>query len=344
MAFEPPGPVETLSEPQPLTGAQKAALLLLLLEERQAAEMLARLTPAEVDAIGAAMLSVAEANPATVDRLLDEVLALAADTVAVAEVPDTVRGLIEGALGPDRATGVLERLGERARRPAFERLLWLEPYALASLLAPEHPQVQALVLAHLPPERAARALAQLPREARPELVRRIATLGPVLPGVIEALDAGLARRMSRTPPRPPVAGLGGMQRAADLINLAGLDEAEALSALEQVDPAAAEILSETLFTFADLMKLDDRALQTVIRSLEADILIPALRAAEEPLRRRILSAMPARAAQALEDEIEARGRVRIEDAEAAQKAIASATRRLAAEGAVSLPGRGPAYV
>jgi flagellar motor switch protein FliG len=344
MAFQPPGPVATRSEAQPLTGAQKAALLLLLLEEPEAAAMLARLTPDEVDAIGEAMLSVAEANPATVDRLLDEVLEIAADTVALAEVPASVRAMLEGALGQDRAVGVIERLGDRVRPQAFERLLWLEPYAIASLLETEHPQAQALVLAHLPADRAARVLARLPADTRPDLVRRVATLGPVLPAAIEALDAGLAERMSATPPRPPVADLGGMARAADLINLAGLDEGEALAALGDADPAAAAILSERLFTFADLAKLDDRGLQTVIRSLEADLLIPAMRAADETLRRRILAAMPARAAQALEDEIEARGPVKIEDAEAAQKAIAAATRRLAAEGVVSLPGRGPAYV
>lgn len=344
MAFLPPGPVETRAVPEPLSGAQKAALLLLLLEEPQAAAMLSRLSPEEVDAIGAAMLSVAEANPATVDRLLDEVLEIAADTVALCEGPGRVRSMLEEALGNDRAVGAIERLGEKARPPLFERLSWLEPYAIASLIASEHPQAQAVVLAHMPGERAARVLACLPRETQPDLVRRVAMLGPVLPTVLEALDAALAARMSSTPPRPPVTDLGGMKRAADLINMAGLDEAEALAALGDADPAAAEILSETLFTFADLARLDDKALQTITRSLEADLLIPALRAADAELKRRILAAMPARAAQALEDEIDARGPVKIEDAEAAQKAIAAATRRLAAEGVLSLPGKGPAYV
>jgi flagellar motor switch protein FliG len=344
MAFQPPGPVETRATPEPLSGAQKAALLLLLLDEPEAAAMLARLTPEEVDAIGEAMLSVAEANPATVDRLLDEVLELAGDTVALASGPETVRTMLETALGPDRAVGVIERLGERARPPVFARLGWLQPYAIASLIETEHPQVQAVVLAHLPSERAAHVLARLPSQMQADLVRRVAMLGPVLPAAIEALDAALALRMSETPPRPAITDLGGMKRAANLINMAGLDEADALDALGNVDPAAAEILSETLFTFADLVQLDERGLQNVIRSLEAEILIPAMRAADPELKQRILAAMPARAAQALEGEIDARGPVKIEDAEAAQKAIAAATRRLAAEGVVSLPGKGPAYV
>ena len=135
-----------------------------------------------------------------------------------------------------------------------------------------------------------------------------------------------------------------MQRAADLINLAGLDEGRALAALSTVDKGAADLLSETLFTFADLSRLDSRALQTLLRSLDADMLVPALRAAPAPLRSLLLAAMPQRAAEALTDEIDNRGPVKIDEAETAQKAIAAAARRLAADGSISLPGKGPAYV
>jgi flagellar motor switch protein FliG len=340
MAGPPPG----LPAPVPLTGAQKTALLLLLLEEEQAAALLARLEPGEVEAVGQAMLDVAEANPATVDSLLDEVLALADETVALGEGPPTVRRMLGRALGADRAGGMIDRLGNRARPRAFERLSWIEPHAIASLLESEHPQAQALVLANLPSERAARVLAQLPPAIQPDLVRRIAILGPVSPDAIEALDAALSARMVTSPPRQPVSDLGGMKRAADLINLSGIDEEAALMVLGEADPDAATILAETLFTFEDLEKLDERALQTVVRSLEADLLVPALRAADAPLKARLLKAMPQRAAEALEDEIANRGPVKVEEADAAKKAIAAATRRLAADGVVSLPGKGPAYV
>lgn len=339
-----PGPALSLSPPAPLTGAQKTALLLLLLEEDQAAALLSRLEPAEVEAVGQAMLDVAEASPATVDRLLDEVLALADETVAVGEGPPTVRRMLGRALGPDRAGGMIDRLGTRARAPAFERLAWIEPHAIASLIEAEHPQAQALVLAHLPPERAARVLAQLPQATQPDLVRRVAILGPVSAEAIDALDAALAARMATSPPRQPVADLGGMKRAADLINLSGIDEEAALNVLGEADPDAATVLAETLFTFEDLAKLDDRALQTVVRNMEADLLVPAMRAADEALKARLLKAMPQRAAESLQDEIANRGPVKVEEAEAAKRAIAAATRRLAAEGLVSLPGKGPAYV
>jgi flagellar motor switch protein FliG len=339
-----PAPTFTFGRPAALSGAQKTALLLLLLEEPQAASLLSRLSPEEVESVGIAMLDVAEANPATVDRLLDEVLAIADETVAVGEGGPTVRRMLESALGADRAGGMIDRLGTRAKPTAFERLQWIEPYAIAALIETEHPQAQALVLAQLPPERAARVLAQLPKDLQPELVRRVAVLGPVTPQVIETLDRLLAERMAESPPRQPVADLGGMKRAADLINLAGIDEEAALLVLSEADPDAAEVLAETLFTFEDLEKLDDKALQAVIRNTEADLLVPALRVADEALKARILKAMPQRAAQALEDEIANRGPVRVEDAETAKKAIAAATRRLAAEGLVSLPGKGPAYV
>lgn len=327
-----------------LSGAEKTALLLLLLEEPEAATLLARLSPREVELVGRAMLSVAEASPGTIDRLLDEVLAIADETVAVSDGPPTVRGLFGRALGEDRAGGMIERLGEAARPPVFERLQWLEPYAIASLLDGEHPQAQALVLAHLSTDRAAQVLARLPAESQPDLVRRVATLAPVTQSALEALDRALTARISEVKPRQPIADLGGMKRAADLINMAGLDEEEALKELSAADPTAAAVLAETLFTFADLSRLDDRGLQSVVRTLDAELLIPALRAADADLRRRILASMPQRAAQSLEDEMANRGPVKIDEAEAAQKAIAAATRRLAADGVISLPGKGPAYV
>lgn len=327
-----------------LAGAEKTALLLLLLEEPEAAGLLARLSPPEVEQVGRAMLNVAEATPATIDGLLDEVLALARETVSVGDGAATVRGLFGKALGEERAGGMIERLGDTARRPLFEALQWLEPWTIASLLESEHPQVQALVLARLATARAAEVLARLPATSQPDVVRRLATMQPVAPEILEALDAALAARLAALKPRQPVAGLGGMQRAADLINMAGLDEELALAALADSDPAAAELLAETLFTFADLARLEERALQTVIRTLDAELLVPALRAAEPDLRRRLLAAMPQRAAEAMEDEIANRGPVRLEEATAAQKEIAAATRRLAAGGEITLPGKGAGLV
>jgi flagellar motor switch protein FliG len=327
-----------------LGGAEKTALLLLLLEEPEAAQLLARLDAGEVEVVGRAMLSVAEASPATIDAVLDEVLEIARETVAVGEGSPTVRDLFGRALGEERAGGMIERLGDEARQPLFERLDWLEPYAIASLLEGEHRQAQALILAQLPSPRAAMVLARLPAASQPDLVRRIATLRPVTPHAIEALDAALAERIASARPRQPLTGLGGMQRAADLINLAGLDEDLALKALTDADPDAAQILSETLFTFADLAALDTRALQTLLRTLDAELLIPALRAAPDLLRDKLLAAMPQRAAEALRDEMDNRGPVKIDEAAAAQKGIAAAARRLAAEGTISLPGKGPAYV
>ena len=344
MGVVPIGPLFAGGPPAPLSGAEKTALLLLLLEEPEAAALLARLDPTEVESVGRAMLSVAEASPVTIEALLDEVLHLASETIAVGEGAGTVRTMFGRALGQDRAGGMIERLGDAARAPLFERLAWLEPFAIASLLESEHPQAQAIVLAHLPGARAAQVLARLPVPSQPDLVRRVATLGPVTPQALEALDEALASRISAAPPRQPITDLGGMKRAADLINMAGLDEDAALKALGAADPTAAAILAETLFTFADLALLDDRALQTVIRTVDSEMLIPAMRAAPDGLRDRLLQAMPKRAAEALKDEMDNRGPVKREDADIAQKAIAAATRKLAADGVVSLPGKGPAYV
>lgn len=333
-----------MTVPQPLSGPEKTALLLLLLEEQEAGAVLSRMAPAEVEAIGRAMVTVSEASPNTIDAVLDEVLALARGTVAVGDGPPTVRHMMHGALGQDRAGGMLERLGPEVRPPWFERLSWLEPQAIAGLIAGEHPQAQALILANMPQHHAGRLLGVLPTGMQADIVRRIALLQPVSPAVIEALDAAMTERILSAPPRQAIADLGGIGRAADLINLAGVDEALALELLAQADEGAAQTLSEALFTFPDLAKLPDKALQTLMRSLDADLLIPALRAAPDALRERLLSAMPGRAAEALADEMANAGPVRIDDAEAAQRAIAGAARRMAAEGTISLPGKGPAFV
>lgn len=328
----------------PLSGAEKTALLLLLLEEPEAGAMLARLAPEEVDTIGRAMLRVSEATPGTIDGLLDEVLALSRQTVAVGEGPPSVRQMFGRALGPDRSIGALERLGADARAPLFERLQWLEPAGIAVLLAGEHPQAQALVLANMPEAAAGRLLAALPADTRADIVGRVAMLCPVAPAVVETLDAALTRRLLETPPRQPVEGIGGIARAASLVNLSGMDETEALAVLEAADTDAARALADQLFTFADLAKLPDRALQAVMRALDADVLIPALRAAAPDVRAKLLGGMPQRAAEALADEIANRGPVKMDEAETAQKAIAAAARAMAADGTISLPGKGPAFV
>lgn len=327
-----------------LSGPEKTALLLLLLEEPEAAALLARLEPAEVEQVGRAMLSVAEASPQTIDAVLEEVLGIARETISVSEGPPTVRDLLGRALGDERAGGILERIGDEAKAPLFEQLQWQEPWAVASLLDGEHPQAQAFLLAQMPPDRAARVLARVPAGRQPDIVRRIATLGPVMPHAAEALDCALGERMAEARPRQPLANLGGLQRAADLINLAGVSEEAALEALSSVDRGAADLLSETLFTFADLARLEVRALQGLMRTLDAELLVPALRAADPPLRDKLLEAMPQRAAEALRDEIANRGPVKMDEAQGAQKAIAAAARRMAAEGQLSLPGKGPAYV
>ncbi|WP_199555013.1 flagellar motor switch protein FliG [Sandaracinobacteroides hominis] len=327
-----------------LNGAEKTALMLLLLEEPEAAGLLARLEPGEVETVGRAMLSVAEATPETIDCLLDEVLSIARETVPVGDGPPTTRDLLVRSLGDERAGGIIERLGEEARPPLFERMRWLEPYALASLLEGEHPQAQAFVLAQLPSARAAQVLARLPIARQPDLVRRVATIGAVTPHSAEALDFSLSDRITAARPRQPITDHGGMRRAADLITLSGIDAEAALEALSQVDPTAASVLSETMFTFADLARLDPRGLQTLVRSLDAELLVPALRAAPDELAAKLLAAMPQRAAEALKDEMDSRGPVKLDEALNAQKQIAAAARQLGADGTISLPGKGGGFV
>jgi flagellar motor switch protein FliG len=320
-----------------LTGAQKCAILLLLLEEAQAAELLRRMSAREVRAVGEAMLTVAEIAPDAVNAVLDEFLARSRGVEALDAQGREARARLSLALGSPRAERVIEELGPPAAVPRFTQLDWLDAATTAQLLASEHPQAIAVVLAHLPEARAALVLDGLPEALQADIVLRLATLGPVPPAEIATLEAALNARLASLTRTQGSSRLAGADYTARLVNLSGQQKL-LLDALTAADPALATRIAEQSFVFEDLARLAPRELQLVLREVDQAVLTLALKGASVRLRELLLSAMSARAADQLRDELAESGPVKKTEVSAAQAEICALVRRLGDSGAIMMPG------
>lgn len=323
----------------PLTGAQKCAVLLLLLDEPAAAELLQQLASAEVRAVGHAMLSVAEIQPHAIDTVLDDFLLASTATAALGHGGAQVRSVLHRALGRSRADGVLGELGPPVAPRPFAGLDWVQPEALADALAREHPQAAAVVMAHLTPEVAAAVLALLPEVLQPDILYRLARLGPVGSDVIAELEAALEAQLADAPVRPASTTNAGPDFTAKLLNLSA-DQTRLLAALRDLDPELTSAIADNLFRFEDILRLDSRAVQALIRELDPELLAVALKGASPALRDHIFAAMSARAASQIQDDLAARAPLKLSEVHAAQAEVARAVRALAEAGTIMLPGRG----
>lgn len=326
-----------------LSGAQKTAVLLLLLDELAAAQLLRQLASDEVRAVGHAMLSVAEIEPRAIDAVLDEFLLASRDVAALGQGGVQVRSVLNRALGPHRARGVLDRLGPPVTSKPFAALEWADTGAVAALLAREHAQAAAVVLAHLTPERASDVLAAMPAAMQADLLHRLATMKPVGAQVIADLEASLEGALASETPKGVEARVAGPDFAAKLLN-ASPDQGRLLEALAAIDPEMSAAIAENLFVFDDLLKIDTRGMQAIVREIEPDQLVVALKGAGQPLRTHVFQAMSARAAAQVQDDLANLGPLKLAEVEAAQAAVAGVVRRLADAGALMMPGRAGGYV
>ncbi|GGI89389.1 flagellar motor switch protein FliG [Polymorphobacter multimanifer] len=320
-----------------LTGAQKCAILLLLLEEAQAAELLRRLSAAEVRSVGEAMLTVAEIAPATVDAVLDEFLARTRTVEALDAQGREARARIGLALGSPRAERVIEAIGPPAAVKRLAGLDWLDSAAVAGLIADEHPQVVAVVLAHLETARAAAVLDALPATLQTDAVLRLATLGPVAPAEVAALEADLDAKLAERTRSEGAVRLAGKDFTAALVNLSA-NQAALIAALAAVDADLAGAIAESSFGFNDLSKLAPRELQLVLRELDQAVPTVALKGATPSLRELVFAAMSSRAADQLRDQLAETGPTKKADVAAAQAEVCALVRRLGEAGTVMMPG------
>lgn len=320
-----------------LDDAARAAVMVMLLDEAQAATILARLEPEELQLLGEKMCLLGEIGPDLITQAISGfVKSTERQGIGAGNRPAQVRSLITSAVGEVKAESMMQRiqpLGEE-RGPAIELVRWLTPQALIPLVKDEHPQALAVLLVQLEPEVAAEVLHALPPAVQPQVVHRVATLGPVSTEAIAMLEELLEQRIATSHGQATLT-MGGARGAADIINNAGkAAEKRIMPELGRIDKALAREIENEMFKFEHLFVLDPQAMGSLLREVESDTLIDALKGIAEDQRDVFFRAMSSRAADGVKDEIAARGRLKMADVVEAQKAIVAAARRLAAEGVI----------
>jgi len=319
-----------------LSGTERAALLLLSVGESLAAEVLKFLEPKEVQKLGMAISRMRKVSRAEVSETLLDFIDQAADRMPLrVGSEEYLLAALGNALGKDRAKELVGQI-MAGRLKGMEALEHMSANAVADLVRHEHPQIAAIVLANLTPNHAAEVLALLPEAQRPELLSRIANLESLPPAALKELDAIIDQKVSNAPGIHR-SRIGGVKAAVDMINqLEGSLGADVLEAIRSEDPELGTALDEALFAFEDLVKMSGRHVQALLKDVPSDMLVKALKAADEPLKELVFSNMSKRAAQLIQDDIEGTGPVRLADVEHAQREIVRIARRMAEKGEISL--------
>lgn len=328
-----------------LSGVQRAAIVLLSLGEQQAAEVLKHMGAKEVQKLGVAMTSVGGVSREAVARVFDEFVDVLAQPSGLGSgADDYVRAVLTQALGEDRASSLIDRILHGRNTTGLDTLKWMEPRAIAELVRNEHPQIIAIVMAHLDGDQAAEVLKCLPERARVDVLLRLATLDGIPPHALNELNDVMARQFAGSQ-NIKSSSVGGVKVAANILNFmdSGQDET-LLGAIGEVDGELSTRIRDLMFVFDNLAEIDDRAMQTVLREVSSEQLALALRGADPKVREKITGNMSQRAAEILLEDMEARGPVRLAEVEAAQKEILAVVRRMADNGDIQLAAKAEVLV
>jgi flagellar motor switch protein FliG len=325
----------------PLTNLERAAVLMLLFGERAAAAILKNLSPLEVQHLGAAMYSIGDVDPSELEELVETFLrGLSAETGLGIGAPIYIRSMMTEALGEDKAQSIISRINPASAERPIEILEWMDARSIAELIADEHPQIMALVIACLDYGLAAEVLAMLPDSLQPDLVSRIANLSTVQPEALRDLEHVMQRKFKASS-TSRASQIGGVKAAARIMNFTKTAmEQRIMREVRKDDKDLMQSIQDNMFVFDNLVKSDERSLQTLLRNVENEQLVLALKGADEALREKLLGCMSTRAAANIRDEMEALGPVRLTEVQEAQKAIIATARRLSDEGTIVLAGRG----
>ena len=320
-------------------GLEDAAILLMSLGEEEAAAVLRHLSPREVRGLGE---TIARMTSVPKDRL-DKVLAKFATTAAsrsplVADTGRYVQNVLKKALDEDKANLLIDRILHDGKLAGIEGLKWMDAASIGEMLRHEHPQIVAAVLVHLDSEQAAAVLKSFGERHRNEVLVRVATLDGIQPSALKDLSEVMGRMVAGGE-QARLAPLGGVKTAAEMINLLGtVIETAAIDYIRETDNDLAQRVLDNLFTFDDLMRVDDRGIQALLKEVQSESLIIALKGATPELREKIFANMSSRAAETLREDLESRGPVRVAEVEAEQKELLKIVRRLAEEGQLVIGG------
>jgi len=312
---------------------------MMLVGEEEAAAILQKLDPEEVRQLGKAMFAVADVGEPEVQMVLDDFVGKARDRTAIGFDPKPIiETMMTRALGPEKADSVLARITPPDAQCQIDLLDWMDAAEIAAMIEKEHPQIAAVVIANLDQDVAGQVLELLPDSIQPEILHRVARLGPITPEAVDTLRTMLANR-SGTGGQSAGVMLGGTKEAARILSGARkTTEQRVMPKLFKIDREVAKAIEEALFVFENLLDMDDKNLGTLIRNIDSDLLTRALKGVDEATRNRFLGCMSSRAADGIRDEMEARGPMKLSEVLDAQKAIIQLARALAKDGTIMMGG------
>lgn len=320
-------------------GLKKAALLIMSLDEELASEILKNLSPTEVHKISSKIATMKEVTRDMLEEVAREFEERASSTISLGG-DEYVKKVLTKALGPERANAILERVLEGSEGGGLEQLKWMEPRVVADIVKNEHPQTIAVVMARLEPEQASEVLSHLPERTRGDVLLRLATMESVPSDAMRELEEAITEQL-----KGAVAAksrlIGGIKAAAEILNyMDSTSERAIMDAIEKVDSELATKIQEQMFVFADLVKIDDRGIQTLLKEIPSEQLVLALKTADDELKEKIFRNMSERAREMLKEEMETKGPVRLSEVEKAQQEIIKVARRLEQEGKIVIGGKG----
>ncbi len=323
------------------SGVQKAAVLMLALGEDEAAEVMKFLSPREVQQLGATMSGMRAVQADELESVLSEFRKQTEQNTSLGvDSDDYIRTVLTKALGDDKASSLLNRILGAREASGIESLKWMDGQSVSELIRNEHPQIIATILVHLERYHACEVLGYFTERLRNDVMLRIATLDGVQPAALRELNDVLTKLLTGNEVLKKKQ-MGGVRTAAEIMNFFGGEhEASVLENLKTFDADMAQKIMDEMFVFDNIIDIDDRGIQTILREVPSEALIIALKGAGQELREKIFKNMSQRAGEMLKEDLEAKGPVRLSEVEAQQKEILSIVRRLADEGAIQLGAKG----
>lgn len=328
-----------------LTGVERAAIFLLALGEDEAALVMRGLGPKEVQKVGIAMASMPHVSREIVQQILSDFVNTAQGQTSLGVNSDTyIRNVIVKAVGEEKAKGILDLILLGASTKGLDTLKWMDPRAVADVVRLEHPQIIAIVLAYLEADQAAEVLTLLPERIRPNILLRIATLEGINPIALQELNDIMEKQFSgKTSVKS--SGIGGIKTTANILNfIDSTMESQIMENIHEADSEMASRIQDLMFVFENLLEVDDRGIQSLLREISTDVLLIALKGSDDAMKEKFFKNMSKRAAEMLKDDLDSKGPVKISDVEAAQKEVLSIARRMSDAGEINLGGGGDQYV
>lgn len=330
-----------------ITSVERAAILLLSLGEDTASEVLKHMGPKEIQKLGAAMANLQNVNKDTVNGVLGHFIDTVEEQTALGVGSDDyIRNVLVNALGADKAGGVINRILLGRNSKGLEQLKWMDPRQIAELIRHEHPQIIAIILAFLDNDQAAEVVALFPPKVRLDVLMRVASLDGIQPSALQELNDIMEKQFTGdSASNIKASSVGGIKSAANILNMMDASvESELLDEMKEVDAELAQQIQDNMFVFDNLIEVDDRGIQMLLREISSESLLVALKGADNNLKEKFFKNMSKRAGEMLRDDMDAKGPVRLSEVETAQKEILAIARRMTETGEISLGGKGDELV